>query len=296
MAPLAQTKNDAWALDNIKNALLLYDCVTIPQTVSVFDSDLDELRSYLERKRVVRDLETVAEFEGGIYLGNSKLIDFAYGMYEYSMKHLKQSIPESRWPKWVSDDDSDKTKFMLEQLEKLILCQSHGIITQDIIFPRNSKSEMFEDGCVKLTGLKLIDSNTTTFEHLESVRNDRSRHQKIRRLTGMLHEEFTGWDVSKIEDELSSRIEIYENNAKYLGLNLIDATVKDFCGSKIPGYVAALLGISLIENPILTIGVAAPMIFELGKVVCEFRMSRRALRMRLAEDPIALLADARHVN
>jgi hypothetical protein len=146
----------------------------------------------------------------------------------------------------------------------------------------------FQDPSLTLQQLQLIDAGKAEWKQIIEIRKDEASHRKLARLRLFLHEKYDGRSFSFVEDDISRRIEDYEQVCKKFGLQttlsslslLLDA--KSLQASLGSGLVAALFG-----GPAAALSAAAAV--EIGKVAVHVAEKRHEMKSWQAGHELAYI-------
>jgi hypothetical protein len=136
-----------------------------------------------------------------------------------------------------------------------------------VVLPATKESSGSQtDPSITLSRLNLVDTTKADWRQIIEVRKDVQSHRKLARLRLFIHSNYTGCSFSYIEDDLSRRLEEYEQVSKKFGLKttlsslsmLLDA--KALQTSAGAGLVAGLFG-----GPV--VGLSAAAAIEIGKII-----------------------------
>lgn len=148
------------------------------------------------------------------------------------------------------------------------------------------------DPSITLSRLSLVDATQAEWRQIIELRKDVQSHRKLARLRLFIHENYADCSFSYIEDDLSRRIEEYEQVTRKFGLKttlsslsmLLDA--KALQTSAGAGLVAGLFG-----GPLVGLTTAAAI--EIGKIAVNVAEKHHELKDWQSGHELAFIFDAK---
>jgi len=144
--------------------------------------------------------------------------------------------------------------------------QSLGYDDFSVVLPANKElSGSQSDPSITLSRLNLIDATQADWRQIIEVRKDVQSHRKLARLRLFIHNNYSGCSFSYIEDDLSRRLEEYEQVSKKFGLKTMLASLSMLLDAKAlqtsagAGLIAGLFGGPLV-------GLSTTAAIEIGKI------------------------------
>jgi len=158
--------------------------------------------------------------------------------------------------------------------------------------PRPFEASAQCDPSITLSRLNLVDASQAEWRQIIELRKDVQSHRKLARLRLFIHNNYSGCSFSYIEDDLSRRLDEYEQVTKKFGLKttlsslsmLLDA--KALQASAGAGLVGGLFG-----SPLL--GLTAAAAVEIGKVAINIAEKHHDLKDWQAGHDLAFIFDAK---
>jgi hypothetical protein len=152
--------------------------------------------------------------------------------------------------------------------------------------------ESQKDPSITLSRLNLVDCSQAEWRQIIDLRKDVQSHRKLARLRLFVHKNYSGCSFAYIEDDLSLRIDEYEQVVKKFGLKttlsslsmLLDA--KALQSSAGAGFVAGLLG-----GPV--IGISAAAAIEIGKIAINIAEKQHEFKNWQLGHELAFIFDAK---
>jgi hypothetical protein len=166
-----------------------------------------------------------------------------------------------------------------------------------------SEGDSTADLALTLCNLHLIDVSSTSWQQITDFRKDSDARQKLRRLRLFAAETYSGKSRAYIEDDLSLRIQDYNEVVQRSGFETKQAALTMLLTSKPLGVAGVALGASLLSAlfgvPITGVPVAlgisggATALVEIGKIGLEVSRRTFMLRNALQDNPVSYLVTAR---
>lgn len=157
--------------------------------------------------------------------------------------------------------------------------------------PTSRGVETQRDPSITLSRLNLVDASQAEWSQIIELRKDVQSHRKLAKLRLFIHNNYSGCSFSYIEDDLSRRIDEYEQVTKKFGLKttlsslsmLLDAkAIQTSAGA---GLVAGLFGGPLI-------GITAAAAVEIGKIAINIAEKHHDMKDWQAGHDLAFIFDA----
>lgn len=150
------------------------------------------------------------------------------------------------------------------------------------------------DPSITLSRLNLVDAGQAEWRQIIELRKDIQSHRKLAKLRLFIHKNYAGCSFSYIEDDLSQRIEEYEQVTRKFGFKttlsslsmLLDA--KALQTSAGAGLLAGLLG-----GPF--VGLTAAAAIEIGKIAINIAEKHHELKDWQSGHELAFIFDAKKV-
>jgi hypothetical protein len=152
-----------------------------------------------------------------------------------------------------------------------------------------------DDISLAICNASLIDTSRASWEQILEVRHDKLARQKLRNLRMFLRNNYTNKSRSYIEDDLSKRLDDYENVAKDHGFDTAISVLTMITSSKnlatfgAGSLAAALIGQPVVASASLATGITA----EVARVVIEIVNGRHAFQKFTRDHPMAYVLDVR---
>lgn len=133
------------------------------------------------------------------------------------------------------------------------------------------------DPSITLSRLNLIDANEADWRQIIEIRKDVHSHRKLARLRLFVHSNYSGRSFAYIEDDLSRRLDEYEQVTKKFGFKTTLSSVSMLLDAKAlqtsagAGLIAGLFG-----GPIA--GLSAAAAIEVGKIAVHIAEKRHELK------------------
>jgi hypothetical protein len=121
------------------------------------------------------------------------------------------------------------------------------------------------DPSITLSRLNLVDASQADWRQIIELRKDVQSHRKLARLRLFIHKNYSGCSFSYIEDDLSQRVEEYEQASKKFGFKTVLSSLSMLLDAKAlqtsagAGLIAGLLG-----GPVA--GASTVAVIEIGKI------------------------------
>lgn len=135
-----------------------------------------------------------------------------------------------------------------------------------VVLPTNEEGSCSQsDPSITLSQLNLVDASEADWRQIIEVRKDVQSHRKLVRLRLFVHSNYSGRSFSYIEDDLSRRLEEYEQVTKKFGLKTTLSSLSMLLDAKaLQTSAGAGLIAGLFEGPVVGFSVAAAI--EIGKI------------------------------
>jgi len=155
----------------------------------------------------------------------------------------------------------------------------------------------FDDIAITLSGQSVIDAQKAPWRQIKEVRKDPSSVKKLRRFRVFATENYVGKPKSYIVDDISQKIDDYNEEVKKWGFETKVGYLTTLLDSKVlAGAAAGTLISSLAGQPLSAIIAAtAGVTIELGKFGLDISRRRFALRELMRTNPVSYMAHARKV-
>ena len=161
-----------------------------------------------------------------------------------------------------------------------------------VVPPKGDESGNQQDPSITLSRLNLIEASQAEWRQIIELRKDIQSHRKLARLRLFIHNNYANCSFAYIEDDLSQRIEEYEQVAKKYGLKTVLSSLSMLLDAKAlqpsggAGLVAGLFG-----GPI--VGLSAVAAIEVGKIAINFAEKHHELKDWQSGHELAFIFDAK---
>lgn len=159
-----------------------------------------------------------------------------------------------------------------------------------VLLPSSNSSTCsgFEDSIVSLSGVSLIDPDRATWEQIIELRSDFDSRRRLQRLRAFVTENYVGKSRAYVEDDLSSRLDEYQQVKRKHGFESVVGSIGSLVdSSNIQAATSAGLATALLGGP--WAGISSAVLIEVGKVAIEFAKRRRAMVDWRNSHPLAYL-------
>jgi hypothetical protein len=150
------------------------------------------------------------------------------------------------------------------------------------------------DIIVKVKSLRLITTQSCSWEQLLDLRRDTKARDKLRRLRLFAYENYRNKPRQYVEDDIQKRIADYETVVTQWGFTTTQSTLNMLFTSKaLAGGLAGSLISALFGAPTMAVVAATGgLALELGQIALEVGKQRFALRKLMAENPVSYIGYA----
>lgn len=141
-----------------------------------------------------------------------------------------------------------------------------------------------------LESLEWVNESELTWDHVCSVREDSDAIRQLKRMLHWLDSDMEGKPLSFIQDEISLRIDEYQDAVRKHGLRLAKGAFGTFLDVKLWNTLfGTLAGCAFDKNAAPYIGVAVALTLQSTRVVFETMNLNRELKSTLDASPVAYL-------
>jgi len=149
-----------------------------------------------------------------------------------------------------------------------------------------------EDSIVRLAGLPLINAANAPWEQILQIRCDVEARTRLQRLRAFADTSYQGRSASFIEDDLSARIDEYEQASRKHGFELVTGSLSTLLdSSNLQAAAGASLAAAFVGGPIAAVSVAV--CIEMAKFSLEFGKRKRVIADWQQMHPLAYLIETR---
>lgn len=169
---------------------------------------------------------------------------------------------------------------------------SVGIVRPDILLPSDGAEVVPPTGdpVVKLSQIPLVDAGRASWDQILELRSDPGSRIRLQRLRAFAEANYANKSISYIEDDLSSRIEDYEQASKKHGFELVTGSLSTLLDSaNLQATAGATLAAAIVGGPLLA--VTAATCIELSKFTLEFAKRRHAMTNWASSHPLAYMIE-----
>jgi len=289
---------DVLSLNNIKDAALYFDRV-IPVQCDSLRHDADE--PYVTVPEVV-PAHIVSKLIYGNEAPDWKVGVFMVEAWAQFIKKLHEEFKEVL---------PSETRINYGQLYENNIINNKGISIRDnfhefaasfgvnkssILIQESHNHTDFETAYinVSLKGIELINSKKATWDQIMELRSDKTAHNSLRNLRLFIYENYTGKPTAYIYDDISKRLDDYENVAQKHGFELKTSVLSTLLDSKsIQASLAAGLAVGLFSGAEL--GLSAACAVELGKGSLEIAKQLHGIKSFKHNHDLAYLIRAKEL-
>jgi hypothetical protein len=299
------TTNSAICFNNFKTAALYFDRVIPADVPTLADAmvpshlikklDRDEFGDHSsEVENLIHgpSYRNVLEIAFGANAGYDHFLQF----YDASNKFAEEVL------KTLPEDSAAKRKHILSAYAGTHTINAYqqflrtfGLTTASLFLPDEasfSQDNKCSDILTFISGLKLIDGENADLEQIVEIRKDANARIKLKRLRTFLLEKYKDKPVQFIEDDISIRIDDYENVARKHGFELVTSSLGAIIEAKnIHAALGAGLAGALLGGPIS--GITASVSLELGALALTIAKGAFQYRNVLQSHETAYIIEAR---
>lgn len=151
-----------------------------------------------------------------------------------------------------------------------------------------------EDITLSIDNVPLVDTTCASWDQILEFRKDKEARKKLRNLRLFLHENYAGKNRAFIEDDLSKRLDEYENTRKDHGFESLTSTISAVMDSKsVQASIAASIVSAYFGEPIVTTGAALPAVMEIGNMTIEYIKNKHAFHKLKRDHDLAYIIEAK---
>ena len=176
------------------------------------------------------------------------------------------------------------------------VCHSVNIRKPSLMLPPECLSfynKVDDDLTLSLAGIPTIDTRKVSWENIIEFRNDKEAKKKLRNLRLFLCENYEGKSRAFIEDDLSKRLEDYDETCRDFGFETRTSILSAVLDSKnIQTTFAASAGAAIFGKPVVVAGtILAGVSIEIGKIAIEISKRTHAFHRIKRNHPLAYLIE-----
>jgi hypothetical protein len=305
---MSSFQNTAVVLGSTKNALLYFDnIVPINMLIDLLPREYDDPDELIEsgsgHQEVIRHrkMPPLEAFTPPILWTSEKSRrDFVRVNECFMYFSFKIMITEWGFPNKINGVSAQAYENIERKAVKELyrFLNSHGL--QNATFdcggaffssPQGNNSESL----VSLPALHLVDAESASWDHIMEFRSDAEAQARLRRLRVFMLDNYEGKSLSYVEDDILSRIDAYETEAKRWGFETCRAALSTVMSSKVlGGSIASSLFSALGGGPTLaTLAAGGVGALEIGRLTLEISKFQTALSDESRQNPISFISYAR---
>jgi hypothetical protein len=153
-----------------------------------------------------------------------------------------------------------------------------------------------DDYCLNLAGLRLVDTQAISWDHLIEFRRNASSWEKLRSLTTFIHANYDGKSKAFVNDDLSRRVDEYDRTAKAWGLETKDAILNlAFSKTTVLSAVAAVTASYSGKAITAVIAAGGGVLWTLKDINLTIRKRRRDFALAADDKRVRFLVEARQL-
>jgi hypothetical protein len=186
--------------------------------------------------------------------------------------------PEKEYQRFLNAYFTDAALPNELPIRSIVTKYANGIGFKDysVAIPFSGNGEV-SDPAITLSNLNLIDASQADWEQIIEIRKDVQSSKQLTRLKLFIHENFNNKPLTYIEDDLSRRIDNYEQACKKFGFKTITSSLSMLLDAKsLQSAVGTGLVAGLFGGPIVGSLTAASI--ELGKVAINIAEKRHEMK------------------
>lgn len=156
-----------------------------------------------------------------------------------------------------------------------------------------SSSSEEDELMINIASVPIIDHEKLDWSVIRTIRKDKARQLKLRRLRAFAFENYSGKPLSFIEDDLLARIDDHQAAAKEWGLSTIQSTFSVSATKGVMTATAASL-VAAISGQAIPVAAAIGATAVLGPSTISILTSRRRFQLKQAKDPISYIVELKN--
>jgi hypothetical protein len=171
---------------------------------------------------------------------------------------------------------------------------SLGITDASVLLPSKSADagELNEDPIIRLSGMKLINTETASWDQIIELRKDKAARGDLQRLRTFFSTNYDGKPRPYIEDDLQNRLDDYERISKKHGFETLTSSIGVLLDStNLTSAAAAFTAATLYGGPIA--GLTSATALEIGKISLEIAKQKRSMKDWKESHDLAYVINAR---
>lgn len=297
----------AFTLGGTKDALLYFDYV-VPVTALVEEIYQDDSQ---EHNFIYEFIASIDEKEVIAHLVGARVLQYMEAMPQTLMDKdaknlvidLNRKMFELYWDRFKQKPPSIARSAFDRQLSELIfalrnLMQKSKSARNEVVTSFAKEIGINGSGGepeVSLTNLKMVDTSYASMAQILELRKDSASRMKLLRLRNFIRNDFSGYSLDQIEDELSVALDDYEETAKKWDFRLKSSSISTLLDSReaMTGFVGSLLAVVAGMPIAAAVAGSAGMAFAIGKVGLNLTEKRFSMRQELGSTPVSYIVHAR---